>query len=198
MFRKNKNVPVPTSPEAEPVLTTPVPEQAEAVDLSAKRLALTEHLGELARSSTEAFNRELLVARERGLSPEDQEAYIKSLWAERKIPRILATAYRSHSTGLRVVRPEKIEEIKISDLDEFNPSSPRVDSPMVDRDFDRAPEPRKQEDEPVIFLDTLRGYFGGKIDTRFMPEVTPESFERLQAMAAVLEEASVVEVNPAQ
>lgn len=199
MFRKNKSTPAPSNPEAEPVFAAPVPEQAEAaIDLSAERLALTEHLGELVHSSTAAFNKELQLARERGLSPEDQEAYIKSLWAKRKIPRILAKGLRSHSMGLKVVRPEKVDEVKIFDLDQFDPTRPGDESPMVDRDFDRVPDPEKREDEPVIFLDTLHGYFDGKINTGFMPEVTPESFERLQAMAAVLEEASVVDVNQAQ
>ena len=140
MFRKNKDAfPATPNPATDPV-AEPTPTQAEVADLSTEQMALTERCGELVAASAAAFHRELAEARGRGLSVEDQEAFIKSLWATRKIPRVLSTPLRSHSVGVATVKPEMVDEVKIYDLEKVSERSAEAafSTAVVDREIGRA------------------------------------------------------------
>jgi len=189
MFRRTKQSKVETPQPSE--------EKKPKLTVAEQRIALTEHCGRLVATSCVAFNTELQAARERGLSTEEQDAYIKSLWAERKIPRIAAVRMTGHSTVLGIINPDKVEYVTIRDLESYDDhDKPAVNMPRVEQDYDRYPFEIDVIDMPVKHINGLAGYENGVVDPRFIPEVHGALLWKimtgLRETETRLEEASVI------
>jgi len=192
VFGRRRQLSEPT-PSAADVPSGPTPAEL-AAERRKQAEELTTECGQLATASEVAFKQALAEARAEGLNVAEQEARIKDLWATGQIPRITVTLLRSFTTRVGVVRQGFVHEVKV-DLEDYDVEC-SSGTTRVDRDFDRFPDVREREDEPIVFLPDIKGYIKGEVNARFMPDATPEVVERLGELRQLLQEASVVAAGP--